>query len=102
LVNPTAWYSRRTPWVNGYPHEDVPTAPPSHEFHVFDPARYTPLSDVTDLHRQYLARMRQERRRPLTFVHIPHVLVAGPIDIRDCRIVRWDEPPEDWAASCLR
>ena len=95
LVNRTAWYSWRTPWVNGYPHEDVPIAPPGHEFHDFDPARYAPLSDVPDLHRQYLARMRQERRRPLTFVHIPHVLVAGPIDIRDCRIVRWDEPPED-------
>jgi hypothetical protein len=92
LANPTAWYSWRTPWVNGYPDEDVPGEPPSDEFEVFDPARYTPLPDVPDLHRRYLARMHEERRRALTFVHIPHVLVAGPIDIGGCRIVRWEEP----------
>jgi hypothetical protein len=95
LVNRTAWYSWRTPWVNGYPYEDVPAEPPSDEFEDFDPARYTPLPDVPDRHRLYLARMREERRRPLTFVHIPHVLVAGSIDIRGCRIVRWEEPLED-------
>lgn len=29
------------------------------------------------------------------FVHIPHVLVAGPIDVSGVRIVAWDEPPEN-------
>jgi len=94
LVNRTAWYSWRTPWVNGYPYEDVPAEPPGDEFEEFDPSRYTPLSDVPERHRLYLARMREERRQPLMFVHIPHVLVAGAIDIRDCRIVRWEEPPD--------
>jgi hypothetical protein len=94
LVNRTAWYSWRTPWVNGYPYEDVPAEPPSDEFEDFDSASYTPLPDVPDRHRLYLARMRDERRWPLTFVHIPHVLVAGAIDIRGCRIVRWEEPLE--------
>lgn len=93
LVNPTLWYAWRTPWVNGYPNEDVPIAPPSEEFEVFDPARYAPLADVPDLHRAYLSRMSASHRRALTFVHIPHVLVAGPIDVRGCRIVRWEEPP---------
>jgi hypothetical protein len=95
LVNRTAWYSWQTPWVNGYPDEDVPSAPPSDEFREFDPVRYAPLPEVPELHRRYLARMRHEHRRPLTFVHIPHVLVAGPIDVRDCRVVRWEQPPDD-------
>jgi hypothetical protein len=94
VVNPTVWYSWRTPWVNGYPHENVPKEPPSDEFEVFDSARYAPLHDVPDLHREYLARMSRRGERALTFVHIPHVLVAGPIDIRGCRIVRWEELPD--------
>jgi hypothetical protein len=94
LVNPTLWYAWRTPWVNGYPGDDVPTAPPSEEFERFDPERYQPLGDVPELHRAYLAQMRGRGQRPLTFVHIPHVLVAGPIDVRGCRIVRWEDPPE--------
>jgi len=94
LVHPTAWYSWRTPWVNGYPYSDVPATPPSEEFEVFEPLRYSPLPDVPDLHRTYLAQMRQQQRRPLMFVHIPHVLVAGPIDVAGCRIVRWDEPAD--------
>ena len=99
VVNPTAWYAWRTPWVNGYPGEDdVPAAPPSEEFEIFDPVRYSPLADVPELHRTYLARMSQRKRRPLTFVHIPHVLVAGPIDVRGCRIVRWEDPPQAGAA----
>lgn len=93
LVNPTLWYEWRTPWVNGYPDEDVPMAPPSEEFELFDPLRYSPLADVPDLHRSYLTRMSQRNRRPLTFVHIPHVLVAGPIDVRGCRVVRWEDHP---------
>jgi hypothetical protein len=94
LTNRTAWYAWRTPWINGYPNEDVPAEPPPDEFEEFDPVRYAPLADVPDLHRRYLARMRDERRKPLMFVHIPHVLVAGAIDIRDCRIVRWEDPIE--------
>ena len=95
LVNPTLWYAWRTPWVNGYPDEEVALAPPSEEFEMFDPQRYWPLADVPDLHRAYLARRSADGRRALTFVHIPHVLVAGPIDVHGCRVVRWEEPPED-------
>jgi hypothetical protein len=93
LSHRTVWYSWRTPWVNGYPNEDVPNEPPAEEFEDFDVTRYAPLEDVPDAHRRYLARMQQENRRALTFVHIPHVLVAGPIDVRDCRVVRWEDPP---------
>ena len=32
------------------------------------------------------------------FVHIPHVLVAGPIDVRGLRTVAWDEEPTPQSA----
>ena len=37
--------------------------------------------------------MKNEGRRPLTFVHIPHVLVAGTIDTHGLRVIAWEEPP---------
>lgn len=95
LMHRTAWYSWRAPWLNGYPYEDVANEPPSEEFEDFHPERYSPLPDVPELHREYLARRSQQQRPALTFVHIPHVLVAGPIDVRDCRIVRWEAAPSD-------
>jgi len=54
--------------------------------------RYKELSEVTHAHLTYLRRMKESGRRPLMFVHIPHVLVAGPIDISGVRVVEWDEP----------
>jgi hypothetical protein len=39
--------------------------------------------------------MKLRGERGLMFVHIPHVLVAGPIDVSGVRIVAWDEPPEN-------
>lgn len=64
------------------------------EFEIFGPLRYSPLAEVPDLPYRYLARMSQRGQRPLTFVPIPRVLVAGPIDVRGCRVVRWEDPPE--------
>ena len=58
------WYSWRTLWINGAPNEDV------------------------------LRWMQTRGERPLMFVHIPHVLVAGPIDVTGLRTVSWDEPPD--------
>jgi hypothetical protein len=93
LIHPVIWYSGKTLWVNGAPNEDVPATPPTDEFEVFDPQRYAPLPDVTDLHMSYLQRLKAEGRRGLMFVHIPHVLVAGPIDVSGCRIVGWEQSP---------
>jgi hypothetical protein len=37
----------------------------------------------------------KERGKPaLQFVHIPHVLVTGPIDTHSLRVIRWDERVE--------
>ncbi len=93
LVHPVAWYRWETLWINGAPDENVPLAPPTAEFERFDSERYSELSRVTDAHLSYLRRMKKQARPSLLFVHIPHVLVAGPIDIRGLRVIPWDKPP---------
>jgi hypothetical protein len=39
--------------------------------------------------------MKETGKQPLLFVHIPHVLVAGPIDAHRLEVIRWDKPPRD-------
>ena len=94
LVHTVIWYSWETLWINGAPDEDVPLTPPLEEFAPFDLGRYRELRDVTEAHACYLRRMKERGKRPLTFVHVPHVLVAGPIDVRGLRPIPWDEAPE--------
>jgi hypothetical protein len=95
LAHPVLWYRWETLWINGAPDEDVALTPPLDEFERFDPGSYRDgIAEVTDAHLAYLRRMKEEGKRPLLFVHIPHVLVAGPIDTHGLRVIRWDEPPE--------
>jgi hypothetical protein len=93
LVHPVVWYSGKTLWSNGAPNEDVPLTPPPDEFEPFDPERYREFPDVTPQHLSYLKRMKERGERALMFVHIPHILVAGAIDVSGARVVPWDEPP---------
>ena len=99
LVHRVVWYSAKTTWINGAPGDDVPLTPPLEEFEPFDPKRYQPLSEPTARHIEYLRRMNTDGKRPLMFVHIPHILVAGPIDVSGLRVVSWDEPPSP--SSCF-
>jgi hypothetical protein len=73
----------------------VPTQPPREEFEPFDFHRYVPLEEAPPAHLAYLRRMKAQNKRPLMFVHVPHILVAGPIDVAGLRVVAWDEPPEN-------
>jgi hypothetical protein len=107
----TLWYRWKTPWVNGYPHEDVALTPPLDEFEPFEPDRYRELPDIPDAHRAYLQRMKEQGRPALQFVHIPHVLIQGPIDTRGLRKIAWETPPDhrpamrrlfELASSCHR
>lgn len=86
------WYRWETLWINGAPAEDVPLTPPLNEFEPFDSGRYRELPDVPEAHLAYLRRIKREGKRPLLFVHIPHVLIAGPIDTEGLSVVAWDEP----------
>ena len=85
------WYRWETPWINGYPGEDVPLAPPLGEFEPFDADRYRELTKVPDAHVSYLERAKLLTKKPLMFVHIPHVLVTGQIDTNGLRRIRWDD-----------
>jgi hypothetical protein len=93
LIHPVVWYAWKTLWVNGSPDDDVPLEPPAEEFEPFDPARYHELATPTERHLAYLERMHDLGKRPLMYVHIPHVLVAGPIDVSGLEPLPWDEPP---------
>ena len=95
LQHRVIWYSVRTLWINGAPNEDVPLVPPANEFEPFDPERYRPLPGPTQAHIEYLRRMKERGERGLMYVHIPHVLVAGQVDVSGLRAVGWDEPPAD-------
>ena len=53
VSHPTFWYRWETPWVNGYPGEDVPGKPPLDEFEAFDIDRYHELNEVPPAHRSY-------------------------------------------------
>jgi hypothetical protein len=87
------WYRWITPWVNGYPEENVALTPPLDEFEPFDPERYEEFPNVPDRHRSYLRKMASANKPALTFVHIPHVLVAGPVDTSGLRVIQAQDPP---------
>jgi hypothetical protein len=94
LRHRAVWYSAKTPWINSAPGEDVPDAAPEQEFEPFDPARYQELRDVPAAHIAYLRLMKERGTRPLMFVHIPHIFVAGPIDVSGLTPMPWHRPPE--------
>jgi len=74
-------YSGATRWINSSPGEDVPTEPPAGEFEATDPLSYRETTEVPAAHLDYLTECRAAGRRALGFVHVPHVLALGPIDI---------------------
>jgi hypothetical protein len=78
---PAVVYNSATHWINSSPGEDVPLTPPDEEFSRFDASTYAELSDVPQLHLDYLKRQIDRRELALGFVFIRHVLVAGPIDL---------------------
>jgi hypothetical protein len=53
----------------------------------FDPTAYRELDEPPSTYRNYLRRYREEGRRPRPFAHLPHVLVAAPIEVAGLRAV---------------
>lgn len=79
---PATRYVATTHWLNSRPHDpDARTAPPDTDFSDFDPESHQETTDVTPLHRIYLQEQQAAGARALGFVFIPHVLVAGQIDV---------------------
>lgn len=92
-VHPVLWYRWQTLWINGAPGENVPSAPPVNEFELFAPERYAPLPAVPPAHLDYLQQMKARGAPALFFVHVPHVLVGGPIDVSGLTPIAWSKPP---------
>ncbi|BEP16501.1 hypothetical protein acdb102_48120 [Acidothermaceae bacterium B102] len=92
--HPAAFFENATFWINGRPGEDMPDEPPPEEFSAFDESRYRELDDVPAAYPAFLAEMASLGRRPLTFPTIPHVLVAGPIDITGLEVVTAEVEPD--------
>jgi hypothetical protein len=87
------WYRWETPWINGYPGEDVALAPPLDEFEAFDADRYRELPEVPYAHVTYLEERKAQKKQSLMFVHIPHVLIAGRIDTTGLPQISWEDKP---------
>lgn len=74
-------YDSRTHWLNSRPSQDVPPSPPEVEFTPFSLDTYDELTEVPQLHLDYLTEQRDAGQPALGFVFIRHVIVAGPVDI---------------------
>ena len=75
-------YNSKSHWINSSPGDpSVPIAPPEHEFFSFDAATYEEVTQVPQLHIEYLQRQLARGERALGFVFVPHVLVASAIDV---------------------
>lgn len=74
-------YSAVTRWINTSPGEDVPAEPPADEFEPVDELTYRETTAVPPAHLDYLSECERLGRPPLGFVHVPHVLALGPIDV---------------------
>jgi hypothetical protein len=59
----------------------------------FDPIAYRELAQPPPTHLEYLRRYKDEGRRARPFAHLPHVLVAAPIDVAGLSLVRADRAP---------
>lgn len=74
-------YSAVARWINSFPGEDVPIEPPADEFEPTTPESYRETAAVPQAHVNYLLECQALGKAPLGFVHVPHVLALGPIDI---------------------
>ena len=98
--------TRRAVWfASGVLSDDAPRGAdgalslPVAEVAAFDPDRYEELAEPPHAYPEYLRRLRDERRVGRPFAHVPHVLVAAPLDVSGLRLVRADGEPPPATAS---
>jgi hypothetical protein len=58
------------------------------EVEPFDVERYRELEEPPPAHTAFLRERREQGRRVLPFAHVPHVLVAAPVDVAGVEVVR--------------
>ena len=75
-------YTATVHWTNSAPHNpSAPSTPPLTDFTTFDAHTYYEPTIVPLLHTEYLLHQLQRGEYALGFVFVPHVLVAGSIDV---------------------
>jgi hypothetical protein len=79
---PAVRYESTAHWINSRPGGDAPLEPPASDFSPFDPATYVETQVVPPAHVAYLAEQLAAGELALGFVFVPHVLAAGPIDLK--------------------
>ena len=80
-ATPAAAYRASAHWINSRPGAEVALEPPEADFSPFDAATYAEVRDVPSAHVAYLKEQLAAGDYALGFVFIPHVLVAGPVDL---------------------
>lgn len=79
---PATRYVATAHWLNTRPHDpNALDKPPDTDFSEFDPQTHRETVDVPTPHRAYLEEQKANNALALGFVFVPHVLVAGPIDV---------------------
>jgi hypothetical protein len=79
---PAVVYDSSSHWRNSRPDmNDAPEAPPPSDFTRFDLETYEELTEVPQMHLDYLVEQRDAGRPALGFVFVRHVLVAGTVDV---------------------
>ena len=71
----------------------VRPAPRAADFAPFDPARYAELGGLPAGTLEYYAACARAGRLALMFHLVPHVLVAGPVDVAGVERVEWSAAP---------
>lgn len=82
-------YDSTVHWINSSPGEDVAKEPPATDFSPFQPEAYAEEVEVPALHLDYLERQKARGELALGFVFVPHVLVAGQIDISGLELLEF-------------
>jgi hypothetical protein len=84
------WFSSGALLASDARSEDGPLSLPVDEVTPFDTNAYQELDQPPAGYDDYLRRTQKQGRRPRPFAHIPHVLVAAPINVADVPLVRTD------------
>lgn len=85
---PAVRYQATVHWLNSRPGDEAALdAPLDEEFSPFDPETFEEAREVPQRHLDYLVEQRDRGEPALGFVFVPHVLVAGPVDVGGLELV---------------
>lgn len=86
----SVWFVSGALVANDPGREQGPPSLPVDQVARFDPTSYRPMGHPPARYLEYLRHQRERGRRPRPFAHLPHVLVAAPVDVGNLDVVRAD------------